>query len=44
MEAPEDLVYCGGGAIKRQVEYAILDDPGGKWDARVMVNGETPPM
>jgi len=41
MEAPEGVVYCGGGAIKRQIEYIILDDPGGKWDARVTVNGET---
>jgi len=41
MEAPEGVVYCGGGAIKRQIEYIILDDPGSKWDARVTVNGET---
>jgi len=41
MEAPEGVVYCGGGAIKRQIEYIILGDPSGNWDARVTVNGET---
>ncbi|CUK03651.1 hypothetical protein RUE5091_02530 [Ruegeria denitrificans] len=39
-EAPEGIVYCGGGAIKRQIEYVILDNPEGEWDARVTVNGE----
>ncbi|RBW57111.1 hypothetical protein DS906_12350 [Ruegeria sp. A3M17] len=40
-EAPEGIVYCGGGAIKRQIEYVILDNPEGEWDARVTVNGES---
>ena len=41
MEAPEGIVYCGGGGIKRQIEYVILDNPGDKWDVLVTVNGET---
>ena len=41
MEAPEGVVYCGGGGIKRQIEFVILDNPQGEWDARVTVNGET---
>jgi len=40
-EAPEGIVYCGGGAIKRQIEYAILENAEDQWDARVTVNGET---
>jgi hypothetical protein len=40
-EAPEGVVYCGGGAVKRQIEYVILPNPRDKWDARVTVNGET---
>ncbi len=40
-EAPEGVVYCGGGAIKRQIEYAILDAPDGEWDAVVSVNGKS---
>ncbi len=40
-EAPEGIVYCGGGAIKRVIEPVILDNPEGEWDARVTVNGET---
>lgn len=40
-EAPEGIVYCGGGGIKRQIEYVILDNPDGDWDARVTVNGES---
>lgn len=40
-EAPEGVVYCGGGAIKRQIEYRILGKPEGEWDARVTINGET---
>jgi hypothetical protein len=40
-EAPEGVVYCGGGAVKRQIEYSILEQPADKWDARVTVNGET---
>jgi len=41
MEAPEGVVYCGGGQIQRQIEYVILNNPGDQWDARVTVNGET---
>ncbi|MGB5613032.1 MAG: hypothetical protein WBM67_10290 [Sedimenticolaceae bacterium] len=41
LEAPEGVVYCGGGAIKRQVEYRILDKPADQWDARVTINGKT---
>ena len=41
VEAPEGVVYCGGGAIKRQIEYAILENADDQWDARVTVNGET---
>lgn len=41
MEAPEGVVYCGGGAIKRQIEFVILDNPPDQWDASVTVNGET---
>ncbi|SLN70632.1 hypothetical protein TRL7639_04185 [Falsiruegeria litorea R37] len=39
-EAPEGVVYCGGGGIKRQIEYVILDTPDGEWDALLPVNGE----
>ena len=39
-EAPEGAVYCGGGAVKRQIEYVILDTPDGEWDAVLTVNGE----
>jgi hypothetical protein len=41
MEAPEGVVYCGGGGIKRQIEYMILDNASDEWDARVTINGET---
>ncbi len=41
IEAPEGVVYCGGGAIKRQIEYIILHDPSNEWDVLVTVNGET---
>lgn len=40
VEAPEGVVYCGGGAIKRQIKYANLRNPSDKWDARVTVNGQ----
>ncbi|WP_235927792.1 hypothetical protein [Falsiruegeria mediterranea] len=40
-EAPEGVVYCGGGGIKRQIEYAILENPDGDWDAIVSINGDT---
>ncbi len=41
VEAPEGVVYCGGGAVERQIEYRILKKPADKWDARVTINGET---
>ena len=41
MEAPEGIVYCGGGAVQRVIEYAIVGQPGEQWDAIVTVNGET---
>jgi hypothetical protein len=41
VEAPEGVVYCGGGAIKRQIEYSILEKPADQWDAQVTINGET---
>ena len=41
IEAPEGVVYCGGGAVKRQIEYVILDSPTDQWDVRVTVNGDT---
>ena len=41
MEAPEGIVYCGGGAVQRVIEYAVVDQPGDQWDAIVTVNGET---
>jgi hypothetical protein len=41
MEAPEGVVYCGGGGVKRQIEYVILAKPTDQWDARVTVNGKT---
>ena len=40
MEAPKGVVYCGGGQIKRQIEYRILENPDGQWDAVVKVDGE----
>ena len=40
-EAPEGVVYCGGGEIKRQIEFRMLEEPADKWDARVTINGET---
>lgn len=40
MEVPEGIVYCGGGSIKRQIEYSLLANSQDKWDARVTVNGE----
>lgn len=41
MEAPEGIVYCGGGAIQRVIEYAIVGKSGDQWDAIVTVNGKT---
>lgn len=37
---PEGVVYCGGGAIKRQIEFVILANPSDQWDARVTVDGQ----
>jgi hypothetical protein len=41
MAIPEGVVYCGGGGIKRQIEYVILENVADQWNARVTVNGET---
>ena len=41
MEAPEGVVYCGGGGIKRQIEYIILDNASDQWDVSVTVNRVT---
>ena len=41
VEAPEGVVYCGGGGIKRRIEFTILKNPTDQWDARVTINGET---
>jgi len=41
MEAPEGIVYCGGGAVQRVIEYAIVGQSGNQWDAIVTVNGQT---
>ena len=41
VEAPEGVVYCGGGGVKRQIEYVILQNAQDQWDARVTINGET---
>ena len=41
MEAPEGVVYCGGGAVKRQIEYVILQNAQDQWDALVTVSGDT---
>ena len=41
MEAPEGIVYCGGGQIQRQIEYLIRSESQDQWDAIVTVNGET---
>ena len=39
MEAPEGVVYCGGGQVKRQIEYVIFEKSQDQWDAQVTVNG-----
>ncbi|MCA1300087.1 hypothetical protein [Stappia indica] len=41
MEAPEGVVYCGGGQVKRQIEFLILKDVQDQWNARVTVNGKS---
>ncbi len=41
MEASEGIVYCGGGAVQRVIEYAMVGQPGDQWDTIVTVNGET---
>ncbi|MFD3190909.1 hypothetical protein ACFMPD_11620 [Sedimentitalea sp. HM32M-2] len=40
-EAPEGVVYCGGGAVKRQIEYVIIENSNSDWNATVTVNGES---
>ena len=39
MEAPEGVVYCGGGEVQRVIEYAIVGQSGDQWDAVVTING-----
>lgn len=41
IEAPEGIVYCGGGAVKRQIEYVILQNAQDQWDAQVTINSDT---
>ncbi|MBA4611356.1 hypothetical protein H1W37_06825 [Stappia taiwanensis] len=41
MEVPEGVVYCGGGQVKRQIEFVILKDVQDEWNARVTVNGKS---
>lgn len=41
MEAPEGVVYCGGGQVTRQIEYQLLDNAQDQWDAIVTVNGKS---
>jgi len=41
IEKPGGSVYCGGGQIKRQIEYMILEKTQDQWDVRVTINGET---
>ena len=41
VEALEGTVYCGGGAVRRRIQFSILENPKDKWNARVTVNGET---
>lgn len=40
-EAPEGVVYCGGGAVKRQIEYVIDETSNSDWNASVTVNGQS---
>jgi len=40
-EAPEGVVYCGGGQVQRRIEYLIRDDAPDQWDAIVTINGGT---
>lgn len=39
VKAPEGVVYCGGGDVKRQIQYEIMDRSGGEWDAVITVDG-----
>jgi hypothetical protein len=41
IEAPEGKAYCGGGAVQRVIEYAMVGQPHDQWDAVVTVNGKT---
>lgn len=40
-EMSENAVYCGGGQIKRQIEYSILENTDDDWNAILTINGET---
>lgn len=40
-EVHEGNIYCGGGQIKRQIEFVILESTSDQWNARVTVNGNT---
>jgi hypothetical protein len=40
--APEGGVYCGGGKVKRQIEFATKETKG-KWNAVVTINGKSQP-
>ena len=40
-ETPEGIVYCGGGGVKRQIEYVILQNAQDQWDAQITINGDT---
>ncbi len=35
------LAFCGGGAIKRRIEYTVMEKAPDQWNASVTVNGQT---
>lgn len=35
------IAFCGGGGIKRRIEYTIMDKAPDDWDATVTINGTT---
>lgn len=39
-DTPKSIVYCGGDAVKRVIDYRILEQPSDEWNAIVTVNGE----
>ncbi|WP_139251157.1 hypothetical protein [Roseibium suaedae] len=39
LEAQEGIIYCGGGDVKRRIQYEIMDRSGGEWDALITVDG-----